>query len=87
MSNFMQVGNTIINIDTIANITKKLITHSKKELCDDDGEKFGARTQYAIVIKQTEDKNNFLYYDTKEARDEAFDKLVRLLVFKEEVRS
>ena len=87
MSNFMQVGNTIINIDTIVNVNKKLITHGRKELCDDDGEAFGARTQYAIVIKQTEDKNSYLYYDSKEARDEAFNKLVRLLVFKEEVRS
>lgn len=87
MSNFMQVGNTIINIDTIVNINKKLITHGKKELCDDDGSEFGARTQYALVIKQIEDKNNFLYYDSKEERDVAFDKLVKLLVLKEEVRS
>jgi hypothetical protein len=83
----MQVGNIIINIDKVINITKKLITHGKKELCDDDGEEYGARTQYAIVIKETEEHKNFLYYTSKEERDEAFDKLVRLLVFKEEVRS
>lgn len=82
MSNFMRIGNTIINIDKIININKKLITHDKKDLYDDDGEKFGARTQYALVVKQVEDKNSFLYYDTKEARDEAFNKLINLLVLK-----
>ncbi len=87
MSKFIQVGNVIINADKIISINKRLITHDKKELCDDDGEKFEARTQYAIVIKQIEDKNNFLYYESKEARNEAFDKLVKILVFGEEVRS
>ena len=83
----MQIGNTIINIDKIINITKKLITHDKKELCDDDGEKYNAKTQYAIVIKQEEDKSNYLYYDSKEERDEAFSKLISGLVYKEEVRN
>ena len=85
MNNFIKVGNIIINTDKVINITKKLITHNKKELCDDDGEKFGAKTQYALIIKQIEDKNNFLYYESKEARDEAFDTLVKGLVFGEKV--
>ena len=87
MNNFMQICDTIINIDKIINISKKLITHGRKELCDDDGEEYGAKTQYAIVIKQAEDKTSYLYYNSKEERNEAFDKLVKLLVFKEEVRS
>ena len=87
MSNFIRVGNVIINTDKILNINKKLITHDKKELCDDDGNKYSAKTQYAIVIKETEDNKNFLYYESKEERDEAFEKLVKILVFDEEVRS
>jgi len=82
MSSFIRIGNVIINTDKIININKKLITHDKKELYDDDGEEYGARIQYAIVIKEIEDNRNFLYYDSKEARDEAFDHLIKLLVSK-----
>jgi hypothetical protein len=80
MSNFIKVGEVIINADKIISINKQLLKHGRKETRDDDGCPYGSKTQYALVIKEIEDHNNFLYYDTKEGRDDAFDRLVEGLV-------
>ena len=85
MSKFFSIGNTIINKDNVINISTKLIKHDKKDLTDDNGNLYGAREQYAIVIKQIEDKTTTLYYDTKEERDNALSTLVQVLVFDTQV--
>ena len=85
MSKFFSIGNLIINKDTVINISTKLIKHDKKDLADDNGNLYGAKEQYAIVIKQIEDKSTTLYYDTEEERDNAFTILVQVLVFDTQV--
>ena len=85
MSKFFSIGNTIINKDTVINISTKLIKHGKKDLIDDNGNLYGAREQYAIVIKQIEDKTTIIYYDAKEERDNALSTLVQVLVFDTQV--
>ena len=85
MSKFFSIGNTIINKDTVINISTKLIKHDRKDLADDNGILYGAKEQYAIVIKQIENKSTTLCYDTKEERDNALSTLVQILVFEKEV--
>ena len=85
MSKFFSIGNVIINKDNVINISTKLIKHDKKEMTDDDGNQYSSKEQYAIVIKQIEDKTNTIYYGSKEERDKDLDTLVQLLVFEKEV--
>ena len=85
MSKFFSIGNTIINKDNVINISTKLIKHGKKDLVDDNGNLYGAKEQYAIVIKQIENKSTTLCYDTKEERDNALSTLVQVLVFDTQV--
>ena len=85
MSKFFSIGNTIINKDNVINISTKLIKHGKKDLADDNGNLYEAKEQYAIVIKQIEDKSTTLYYDSKSERDKALETLIQILVFEKEV--
>lgn len=85
MSKFFSIGNVIINKDNVINISTKLIKHDKKDMIDDDGNQYSSKEQYAIVIKQIEDKTNTIYYGSKEERDKDLDTLVQLLVFEKEV--
>lgn len=85
MSKFFSIGNVIINKDNVINISTKLIKHDKKDMIDDDGNQYSSKEQYAIVIKQIEDKTNTIYYGSKEERDKDLETLVQLLVFEKEV--
>ena len=85
MSKFFSIGNTIINKDNVMNISAKLIKHNKKDLADDNGNLYGAKEQYAIVIKQIEEQTSTLYYDSKSERDKALETLIQILVFEKEV--
>ena len=85
MSKFFSIGNLIINKDNVINISTKLVKHDKKDMIDDDGNQYSSKEQYAIVIKQIEDKTNTIYYGSKEERDKDLDTLVQLLVFEKEV--
>ena len=85
MSKFFSIGNTIINKDTVINISTKFVKHDKKDMTDDDGNQYSSKEQYAIVIKQVENQTNTLYYSSKEERDKDLDTLVQLLVFEKEV--
>ena len=85
MSKFFSIGNTIINKDTVINISTKLIKHNKKDLADDNGNLYGAKEQYAIIVKQIDDKSTTLYYDSRSDRDKALETLIQVLVFEKEV--
>lgn len=85
MSKFFSIGNTIINKDNVISISTKLVKHDKKEMTDDDGNQYSSKEQYAIVIKQIEDKSTTLYYDSKSERDKALETLIQILVFEKEV--
>lgn len=85
MGKFFSIGNVIINKDNVINISTKLIKHDKKDMIDDDGNQYSSKEQYAIVIKQIEDKTNTIYYGSKEERDKDLETLVQLLVFEKEV--
>ena len=85
MSKFFSIGNTIINKDTVINISTKFVKHDKKDMTDDDGNQYSSKEQYAIVIKQVENQTNTLYYSSKEERDKDLDTLVQLLVFEKAV--
>ena len=85
MSKFFSIGNTIINKDNVINISTKLIKHGKKDLVDDNGNPYSGTEQYAIVIKQIDDKTTTVYYDSKENRDKDLETLVQILVFDKEV--
>ena len=85
MSKFFSIGSTIINTDCVINISTKLVKHGKKELMDDDGNLYTSKEQYAIIIKQIDDKTTTVYYDSKENRDKALETLIQVLVFQKEV--
>ena len=85
MSKFFSIGSTIINTDCVINISTKLVKHNKKELMDDDGNLYTSKEQYAIIIKQIDDKTTTVYYDSKENRDKALETLIQVLVFQKEV--
>ena len=85
MSKFFSIGSTIINKDCVINISTKLVKHNKKKLMDDDGNLYTSKEQYAIVIKQIDDKTTTVYYDSKENRDKDLETLVQILVFDKEV--
>ena len=85
MSKFFSIGNLVINKDNVINISTKFVKHDKKDMTDDDGNQYGSKEQYAIVIKQVENQTNTLYYSSKEERDKDLDTLVQLLVFEKEV--